>query len=541
MVSKHLPTNNGDQQKTKGQAIVIVAITFMVLLAFIGLTVDVGQLFIAMGNLRKATDSASLAAAAQFREGRTLAEMEAAALEAISLNGMNPDDVIVEVCDPLNPDLTLCTTPPTKQVRVTASAQVPLSFLSVIGFSTYTISATSTSEAASMDVVLVIDISNSMTYESPIGNPLRDPAFCNAQDPTGADGFPGECQPFEKVKESAIRFLGKILDENPAIEQDRVSIVTFATGWSSDVNLGTHYRYRWVDNGGVMRSISGCDLANAANQGCWTNNAAEAIEIINDLSVFDPGTCSGITDPYTGAVGTTYWGPCRNYDSDGNYAGFYCQSCDDFSPPAQPANLEAWSLAMSTNIGGGLLRAGNKFAFGSREDALWIVVLLTDGMANATFMDSGDNPQNPLTYPIGFCSDDDTYCQDTDVSSRHDSTDPDYDADDYARDMGDFTGCFPDNPAAACTRTGQGAVIFTIGLGPDVLRNNGEVNNLPYGASLLRYVAAVGDDGNPATDPCQDESDFTQWCGNYYYSPSGAELNRVFEAIASRIFTRIRH
>jgi hypothetical protein len=30
-------------------------------------------------------------------------------------------------------------------------------------------------------------------------------------------------------------------------------------------------------------------------------------------------------------------------------------------------------------------------------------------------------------------------------------------------------------------------------------------------------------------------------CGNYYYAPTGAGLLRVFEAIASRIFTRLTH
>jgi len=28
-------------------------------------------------------------------------------------------------------------------------------------------------------------------------------------------------------------------------------------------------------------------------------------------------------------------------------------------------------------------------------------------------------------------------------------------------------------------------------------------------------------------------------CGNYYYAPSGAELQGVFEDIAKRVFTRI--
>ena len=55
----------------RGQAMVLIALAFVGLAAFIGLTVDAGILFSDIGHLRLATDAASLAAANQFREGRT--------------------------------------------------------------------------------------------------------------------------------------------------------------------------------------------------------------------------------------------------------------------------------------------------------------------------------------------------------------------------------------------------------------------------------------------------------------------------------------
>ena len=45
------------------------------LLAFIGLTVDAGILFIGVGHLRRAVDAAALAASSQFREGRNDAQL----------------------------------------------------------------------------------------------------------------------------------------------------------------------------------------------------------------------------------------------------------------------------------------------------------------------------------------------------------------------------------------------------------------------------------------------------------------------------------
>ena len=88
-------------------------------------------------------------------------------------------------------------------------------------------------------------------------------------------------------------------------------------------------------------------------------------------------------------------------------------------------------------------------------------------------------------------------------------------------------------PSADCNgQTGQGAVVFTIGLGDGVLDNTNEASSLPYGTALLRYIAAVGDDGDPGTDPCddlwEDQYEWQEWCGNYYYSPEGDQLEYGF-------------
>jgi hypothetical protein len=38
-----------------------------------------------------------------------------------------------------------------------------------------------------------------------------------------------------------------------------------------------------------------------------------------------------------------------------------------------------------------------------------------------------------------------------------------------------------------------------------------------------------------------NENEWRQWCGNYYFDATGNQLDRVFEEIASRIFTRLTH
>lgn len=528
-LDKSTPKNGSES----GQALILIAITFVALLAFVGLAMDVGQLFIAMGSLRRAADAGALAAAAQYRESQDETRLVAAAREAINLNGMDPGSVIVEFCDETaaTPDPLLCPAPGEqrrKLVRVIATAEVNMSFLKIIGLSTIPISSSAISEAASMDVVLVIDISESMTFDAPPGNPLRDPNYCNNIPSSGGTDLPGECQPFQQVKESAIRFVEQILDKSPAEEEDRIAIVTFADGYSSDPNLGTHFRG---------------NTASSTNP-YWTNNVSEAREIIRNLRVFEPGVC--VSNDWRADANTRY-GPCRNYSTANEYQGLDCLYCIDSGPYGNGAFTD-FSPYMTTNIGGGLRKGGLMFSHQTREDALWIVILLTDGLANATDLNGSDNLTNINTYPIGNCPDWTNLCQDDDVTTRHSEGSARYDADDYARDMADFVACAPLNPAPGCANEGQGAVIFTIGLGDEVINDYSglgpeETNGIPYGASLLRYIAGVGIDANPSaiTDPCSGETDYTAWCGNYYFSPGGNELYQVFEDIASRIFTRLTH
>ena len=137
------------------------------------------------------------------------------------------------------------------------------------------------------------------------------------------------------------------------------------------------------------------------------------------------------------------------------------------------------------------------------------------------------------------------YCQDGDVDEVHHWNSPvpnDYNADDFARDQAKYVACYATTPSASCFGIkGQGAVIFTIGLGNEILvMDNDTINGTkPYGASLLRYIAAIGDDGDADTDMCESEPDYTKSCGNYFFAQGGADLNRVFELIYSRIFTRL--
>jgi hypothetical protein len=114
-----------------------------------------------------------------------------------------------------------------------------------------------------------------------------------------------------------------------------------------------------------------------------------------------------------------------------------------------------------------------------------------------------------------------------------------YSALDYAMDKTD---------EAALTRSmnlnepgGNEISIYTIGLG--AAGGGDQTTHTPpsdvfVGEKLLRYMAAVGDDGDRETDPCRGVGPWRS-CGQYYYATEGAELEGIFLDIASRIYTRI--
>ena len=501
------------EQRPRGQIIVIIAVALVGLLAFTGFAVDLGRYFVTMGRLRQAADAGALAAASQFRENRTVAEMTHAARSVIQANGFTPTSLVVNTCATAPTDPYLCNPPRRKKVKILVTAEMPTTFLRIVNIDKVPLEAEAVGEAAAMDVVLVLDTSESMTFDAAEGDPMRDPSQCN----------PGhQCHPFEEVRSSALNFVGHILNLSTSDEQDRVAIVTFSDGW----HIGdTAPLYPPGTPGGAT-------IASA-----WTYNYATAASMINSMKVFDPGReCTkDDLDGNSDAIG-----PCRRYNTSGQYEGLDC-------PLFRNKAYKDPSTCTTTNIGGGLFWAAKLLSTSGREDALWVVVLLTDGAANATLSSSDDDLSTEdtlrATLPFGHCPSNtivaSPFCRDTNPDSRHSATNPEYDADDYARNMADFVACSAVSPAPGCAMGGQSAVIFTIGLGPLVLRSSG--GSKPDGGALLRYIAAVGDDGDPSTDLCTGITDYKTWCGNYYYSPTGSGLHRVFEDIASRLFTRLTH
>lgn len=192
----------------------MLAIGFIGLLGFVGIVTDVSLLFIRYSTMRRAVDAASVAAAGQMRriadtnptdgiaqdEADSVARLNLAARQFIELYGLNPTNVLVETCraQRVNRDTSgnaldragvqlilaggapnpaanqedvrryrqLCTDEELKLVRVTAQIEAPTVFMRLLGYDTVTLTESAISQTAVLDVILILDVSESMLNET---------------------------------------------------------------------------------------------------------------------------------------------------------------------------------------------------------------------------------------------------------------------------------------------------------------------------------------------------------------------------------------
>lgn len=487
----------------RGQAIILIAFSIVGLVAIVGLMIDGGIMLIEYARLKRGLDAASIAAASQFRKGFNGDDLEKAGEEFMKFN-QSVADITIFTCDTpgTNWDAALCSPPgmpKRKLVRVTASRVVNFGFMRVVGFDTTTLSASSVGEAASIDMVLLIDTSSSMAYETTTGgDPLRpdvaipgthagdDPVACNS-DATR------RCEPLGRIKDVAINFVnGRLL----FFPYDRVAVV--ATTEQQQNFTAT----RLPQTITPFRDIQ-----------------ADVVSAISSLKVFVPPRCP-LVEPYP----PTSHGPCTRYDTAGGVYGPYLgQRCIDLQRDGVTANPTPCG---ASNIGGGLHEANAQFA-NARTDSFWVVIALIGGPANAAVMPGGDpldsecpgSAGQPTWYfPAGggYGAGPTGYCRDRSSSTRHPSTSDDYDADDFARDAADAI--------AAPNPDGSGAVIFSICMG-DYCRTFPSTN--PTSAEDLASYMALNAGGIDANH------------GLYQYAVDSSQLGTIFDRISDNIFTRI--
>lgn len=217
-----------------GQTIVIMAFGFIVLLAFVGIVTDVSLMFVRYSTLRRAVDAAAVAAAGQIRRtvatsaelaaagnnetvangyafARNLTNINLAARQFIEFYGLSPTNVWVKTCATDPDDAALeCGNDqqPRKLVRVTAQLASPTVFLRLIGWQTVTLEASSISETAVLDVVMIFDGAESMSNQTTYDDWKTVPVVDN----TGSQTFSGGVL---VTKDQSLRYLPPRLNFPP--------------------------------------------------------------------------------------------------------------------------------------------------------------------------------------------------------------------------------------------------------------------------------------------------------------------------------------
>ncbi len=546
-------------QSERGQAIILIAFAIVGLVAMVGLVTDTGILLIEYGKLKRGVDAAAVAAAQQYRlSGNVLDQsaLENAAINFLQLNQSSDiveDSVIVHSCESPEGDRpALCNPDPVghpndnrKLVEVIASKTVHFGFLRVIGINQTAVTANAVGEAATIDLVLVIDTSASMAFETgpDLGgeslfkpdSPLENPAVCNYS-------VSNPCEPLRTVKNVALDFIDTLY-----FPYDRVSIVTMTSQIPQDSN---------VDHNEARSPILRLPL---------TSNKADITAAINSIKVFEPRDCDG----------TDTEGSCLKYEN-GNFTD---TRCEKWMNHAYEAGADP-SSCPSSNIGGALNVARSAFTDPNdpefaRLDAFWVVVALLGGPANSTDI------LNPDDYPNGFCPEytwtlswDGRFCQDKYPLVRHADSEVApydnpmtaevennqismYDPDDYARDRADDL---------ARSISGDGVTIFTIGLGKPIRATHIKLSDgtngppisedfypdgtrIPPAEALLQYIAECAGENidvitylSPTSYVCGDPNNPPQPTinhGQYFYAPNSDALTVIFDRIAKNIATKI--
>jgi len=187
------------RQGNRGQTLVIIAIMLMVLILMAGLAIDVGVMYVARRELVRVADSAALAGAGALSSGEPGEPNDwvrqqravARAYEYARLNGFDAEA-------PGNTFSVEVIIAERKLVQVNATRSVPLFFMPIIGVHHATVSAHAEgcqAEAAPVDIVLVQDVSGSQCYSSHLPGEGCDDIAMNP--PTGGTDRPQEYDPEE--------------------------------------------------------------------------------------------------------------------------------------------------------------------------------------------------------------------------------------------------------------------------------------------------------------------------------------------------------
>ena len=503
------------------QALPLFGLMIMVLLGFTAMSVDVGRYVWARTSMQAGVDAAAVAAA-QDMPSQTAAEATAAQywLDNSGFIQAQGENIQFAVSYP----------PGNKRIRVSSEAEIPTWFAKFFGVDHWDVSAEGDAEAQVLDIAVVFDISGSMCFDSFFQTENSTSYLMSPGRNTPAGGFarPVLAANINSTQTSiTVNDAGIFNSTNAATNRSN-----FGTTWNSTLRYwenptgtaaGTESTTANLRRGVIkidnelmrITAISGNTLtvirsyrneqtnvdsvaaSHSAGAELWANRTgySSTSDYCQLASRFTPTTAvNGPAQPFDGAIDAAKYFTTlfdTSYDKIGaarystnsalssNLTSSFSTVRDSFDAILFPAG--------STNIAGGL--AGGRHVLdgtGKRANAVRVLVLLTDGIANTVC--GSDDTYGTGDYNALPCSN--TNSASTSISESHAYSE-------------------------AIRATNADIIIFTIGLGNDV------------NASFLERVA---DGGTAGVGPCQEGLEDCR----YYFAPTTAQLDEAFEAIAEQ-------
>lgn len=254
----HYPPRSGRRQQ-RGQILVLVGVTLVVLIGAVGLAVDAGRAYGVKARLNAAVDAAALGGARALAEGADnsarIGNAQAAAQRFFDLN--YPAGFMDST--PSAPNTTAVLESSGRwRVSVSATAQLPTTFIRVLGPTQVNVAALGEVIRRDLDVVLVMDTSGSLASPSSVFPTLKGAAINNfvARFVSGAGG-------------------------------DRVGLVTFASGAVLDVPIDKTST-RGFDRTTIVNAINALSAEGA------TASAEGLRKGVEELNAVPPGARSSL-------------------------------------------------------------------------------------------------------------------------------------------------------------------------------------------------------------------------------------------------------
>ena len=468
--------------RERGATLILLTMALaLVVLPLMGIAIDGTICYLVRVKLSQAVDAAALGGARYLSAGLTLsAQSASASATALSYLNANFPAGLMGSSFSGTPSIAITqNSTMSRMVQVQASVTVPLTFLRVAGYRTATITESAQSTRRDVNLILVVDRSNSMALAGVCGTMIANAqAFIN----------------------------------NFANGRDILGLITFTDGASLDYSPTANFKSNTPSLTSVLGTLL-CGGDTSSAEGLWEGYqqilAVNQPGRLNVILFFTDGRPNGVVAhyPLKSAIDTRYtW---QNPNTQTTSGASLCPRGTILD-----GEIAQWALDAATGYTGGVLSPVNS---GITDTSLTSI-----SAPGCTF--TGHAGQTAMTSDVAYIPTVDDYGNSTTgykTSIVFPAGSP------YAGQIRPDT---PPSITAASTNAADNAaariradttfnpVIYSLGLGGTVAE--------PLDQDFLRRVA---------NDPQSSCYDSTRPAGHFYYAADITQLSAAYQAVASQI------